>query len=227
MNNNKKKVALFDLDGTLISAHIWTGLFRHNLKKKINRFPAIWYLISHLALTPFWKMKLIPTEKYYQSWGKDIAQMVKGLTQEKAREIFDWLAHYYLLPTLRKSVLEKLKKHQEEGYLTVLLSGSFQELLEIVARQLNIDFVIGTELDVVKNKLTGRIIPPLCFSQGKIEKLNRFLTEQNLTVDLKESFAYADGFFDLPVLEMVGHPVVVEPDEKLLEIAKNRNWQII
>lgn len=108
-----------------------------------------------------------------------------------------------------------------------MVSGSFQELLEIVAKRLNIDFAIGTELEVVKNKLSGKIIPPLCFGQGKVEKMEKFLAEKNLTLDLKESFAYADGIFDIPVLEIVGHPVVVEPDEKLLEIAKNRNWQII
>ncbi|OIO46648.1 MAG: hypothetical protein AUJ31_01370 [Parcubacteria group bacterium CG1_02_39_15] len=222
-----KKVALFDLDGTLVAAHIWTGLFRHHLKNKVNRFPAVWYLVSHLALTPFWKMKFITTEQYYRSWGKDLAQMLKGINIERAKEIFDWLSDEYLLPTLRKDVFQKLKKHQEKRHLTVLLSGSFQELLEIVANRLNIDFAVGTELETIKNKFSGRIIPPLCFGQGKVEKISKLLAEKNLAIDFKESFAYADGFFDVPVLEMVGHPVAVEPDEKLLKIAKNKGWQII
>lgn len=222
-----KKVALFDLDGTLVASHVWSGLFKHHLQNKVNRLPAIWYLISHLALMPFWKMKLISTEKYYRSWGKDLAQTLKGISGEQVKEIFNWLSNQYLLPALRKDVFEKLKEHRKEGFLTILVSGSFQELLEIVAKSLNINFAVGTELEIIKNRLTGRIIPPLCFGQGKVEKVDRFLAEKNLTVDLKGSFAYADGFFDLPVLEMVGHPVAVEPDKKLLEIARNKGWQII
>ena len=77
------------------------------------------------------------------------------------------------------------------------------------------------------NKVSGRIIPPFCFAEGKVERLNKFFNENNLSVDFQNSFAYSDGFFDLPMLELVGNPVAVAPDDKLLKIAKNRGWQII
>lgn len=227
MSNNERKLAIFDLDGTLVSNHLWLGVVKYNFKNKKNRLAAFWYLFSNLAKTPFWKTQLITTEKYYRSWGENIAKMVKGLKREKAEEMFHWLADEYLLPTLKKNVLERLKKHQEDGFLTILTSGSFQELLDIIAKRLNIDFTIGTELEIVKEKLSGKIIPSLCFGQGKAEKLKKFLAEKNLQVDFKESFAYSDSFFDLPTLKLVGNPVAVEPDKKLLEIAKNKGWQII
>lgn len=66
MNSNKKKVALFDLDGTLVASHLWLGILKYHFRTKENRFAALWYLISHLGLTPFWKMHLISTEKYYR-----------------------------------------------------------------------------------------------------------------------------------------------------------------
>lgn len=227
MNNSIKKVALFDLDGTLVNAHLWLGMVKHHLKTKENLFSVFWYLTSHMALAPFWKMHLISTEKYYQSWGKDLAKLIKGIKLERGKEIFDWLTDEYLLPALKKEVLERLKKHQEEGLLTILISGSFQDLVDIVANRLNIDFAIGTELEVVKDKFSGRIIPPLCLGQGKADKVKNFLSEKNLKINFKESFAYSDGIFDLPMLELVGNPVAVEPDKKLLKIAKNKGWQII
>jgi len=100
-------------------------------------------------------------------------------------------------------------------------------LLEIIAKRLNIDFVIGTELEVVKDRFSGKVIPPFCFGREKAEKVRKFLSGNGLMINFKESFAYSDSFFDLPLLELVGNPVVVEPDKKLLKIAKQRDWQII
>ena len=227
MNNAERKIAFFDFDGTLVKAHLWLGIFKHHFKTKENRFAALWYLFTHLGLVPFWKMKLISTEKYYRSWGEDLAEVIKGIEVDRAKGIFHWLASKHLLPTLKKNIFERLKKHQEEGFLIILISGSFQELLEIIAKHLNIDFAVGTELEVIENKFSGKIVPPFCFAQGKVEKVKSLLSKKKLKIDFKESFAYSDSFFDLPILEFVGNPVAVEPDKKLLEIAKNKGWQII
>ena len=228
MSNNERKIAIFDLDGTLVNSHLWLGIVKHHLKTKENLFSVFWYLFSHMALAPFWKMKLIPTEKYYKSWGQDLALTMKGIKTDKAKVIFEWLSDQYLLPSSKKNVLERLKKHQEEGFLTILTSGSFQDLIKIIANRLNIDFAIGTELEQKgSDEFSGRIVPPFCFGQGKAEKVKNFLSEKKLKINFKESFSYSDSFFDLPILEMAGNPVVVEPDKKLLEIAKNKGWQII
>jgi len=222
-----RRVAIFDLDGTLVTSHLWLGIVKHHLKTKENLFSVFWYLFSHITLAPLWKMKLIPTEKYYKSWGQDLALTMKGIKVDRAKVIFEWLSDRYLLPSSKKNVLERLKKHQEEGFLTILISGSFQELVKIIASRLNIDFAIGTELEQKSDEFSGRIVPPFCFGQGKVEKIKNFLSEKKLKINFKESFAYSDSFFDLPTLEMAGNPVVVEPDKKLLEIAKNKGWQII
>ena len=227
MSNNERKIAIFDLDGTLVNSHLWLGIVKHHLKTKENLFSVFWYLFSHMALAPFWKMKLIPTEKYYKSWGQDLALTMKGIKTDKAKVIFEWLSDQYLLPSSKKNVLERLKKHQEEGFLTILTSGSFQDLIKIIANRLNIDFAIGTELEQKSDKFSGKIVPPFYFGQGKAEKVKNFLSEKKLKINFKESFAYSDSFFDLPILEMAGNKVVVEPDKKLLKIAKNKGWQII
>lgn len=223
----ESKVALFDFDGTLVETNLCFGLTKHHLKTKENLGPTFWCLFSHLFLILFWRIGFISTEKYCQRWGQDLAAMLRGIKTERAKEIFTKVSQEYLLPCLRKKVWERLKAHQEEGFLTVLISGSFQEILKIIAEHLNIDFVIGTELEVVEDRFSGKIIPPPCFGRQKAEKVKKFLSGNGFKINFKKSFAYSDSSIDLPLLELVGNPVAVEPDKKLLKIAKNKGWQII
>jgi len=225
--SNGVKVAIFDLDGTLVSRHVWLGLVKYHRKTKKNLFSVFWYIFSNMALTPFWKMGFMSQEKYYKSWGEGIANMMKGIDKNKAKEIFQWLSDEYLLPSKNEKILERLKEHQKEGFLTILISGSFQELLKIIAARLNINFFIGTELETKEDKFTGRIAPPLCFGKQKVEKFENFLSQKKLKVNFKESFAYSDSIFDLPMLKLVGHPVVVEPDKELLKIASKNSWETL
>jgi len=227
MNDKETKVALFDLDGTLVKAHLWVGLAKYNLKNKENIISTLGYLITHTILMIPWKMKLMSSQYFYKSWVQDMPQLIKGVDNEKAKEIFNWLADYYLLPTLRNDTHEILKKHQKEGFITILISGAFQGLLDIIANRLGFNFAIGTESEISQNKFTGHIIAPACSGQGKLEKTKRFFSEKGLKINFKESFAYADSFVDLPILELVGNPVAVSPDEKLKEFAQIKGWQII
>ena len=80
--SNGVKVAIFDLDGTLVSRHVWLGIVKYNLKEKENLFPVFWYIFYHMALIPFWKIGFLSQEEYYKSWGQDIATMIKGKNQK-------------------------------------------------------------------------------------------------------------------------------------------------
>lgn len=224
---NGKKSCFFDLDGTLVTRHLWLGLFKHHLKTRENLFWSFWYLVSHMALMPLWKIHLIHQERFYRSWGEDLAIMVKGMKQDRTKEIFNWIADEYLLPSLKRDIFEKLKKHQKENFLTILTSGSFQDLVEIIAGRIGIDFAVGTKLEIFGDKFSGKIIPPFCFKEGKVERVKNLIKEKNLSINFKESFAYSDSAFDLPILKLVGNPVAVDPDNKLLRIAQNKSWTIL
>ena len=221
------KVAIFDLDGTLVRSHLWLGLLKHNLQFKKNILWGFLYLIVHMALTPLWLVRLLSKEKYYRFWGEHTSWMIKGLKQNEIEKVFNWLSDNYLLPTVKQTIFERLKNHQKEGFLTILTSGSFEGLLKIIANRLKIDFVVGTRLEIFKEKFTGKIIPPLCFARDKVKRIKYLIQDENLNINFKKSFAYSDSIFDLPLLKLTGLPVVVDPDEELLKIAKNKDWTIL
>ena len=110
-----KKIAIFDLDGTLITHHLWEGIIKYRLKTKENLFWSLWYLITHIIYLPLWKMRLISTRRFYRSWGQDLSITMRGLKNDRANEIFVWLCDRYLLPSLKKDIYARLKEHQKDG----------------------------------------------------------------------------------------------------------------
>jgi HAD superfamily hydrolase (TIGR01490 family) len=193
----------------------------------MNRPSAIWYFLFHMLYLPLWKTHLISKEKYYRVWVEDLSNSMKGIKLDQAKEVFNWISDQYLLPTIKNNVFEKLKWHQKRGDTTILASNSFQDLIQIIAERLKINFAIGTNLEVTGDKFSGKIIPPLPFGREKAKRIKALLKEKNLNINFKESFAYSDSIFDLPMLELVGNSIVVGPDKKLLEIAKNKGWPIL
>ncbi len=72
--------------------------------------------------------------------------------------------------------------------------------------------------------ITGEIIEPICFGHGKLIVAEKFLL--SLGKNIGETFFYTDSISDVPMLERVNHPIVVNPDPKLRRLAKERGWEI-
>jgi HAD superfamily hydrolase (TIGR01490 family) len=131
------------------------------------------------------------------------------------------------LPNLRSDVLALLREHEAAGHLVALVSGTFAPFLEMIAQRMGVPHAIGTPLAVRDGHYTGRIVPPLCQSEGKPRRVQLYAAQQDLTVDWTASYAYADRGTDIPLLSLVGHPVAVYPDEALLAHAQEQRWPVI
>jgi len=227
MSSNKITLAIFDFDGTLTTGHLWVGIAKHHKAHKVKRIALYTYLFSHM---PFWlaaKMKLYSEEKNRARWGEDIAGLFKGFSTSEARQAFEWVMDNYFSGLMRQDIIKLLNEHKKQGHKIVLLSGMLSDFLEVVGNKLGADFTIGTKMEAKNNKYTGRIIKPLCFGQNKADLLLAYFAKNGIQVDLKNSYAYADSIFDLPVFEMVGNPVACYPDEKLAQLAADKKWRII
>lgn len=219
--------ALFDFDGTLYTGHIWQDLAGHHWRTRRHRRWVVAYVSWNMASLPLYKMGLRSSTAFFRSWGETMSWLLRGWTLEEAQVLFETIIEQQIMPNLRANVLDHLRRHEDEGHLVALVSGTFAPLLEMIAQRVGVPHAIGTPLAVRDGRYTGRIVRPLCQSEGKPHRVQAYLAQQGIEADWAASYAYADRRTDIPLLSLVGHPVAVCPDETLLAHARGLGWPVI
>jgi HAD superfamily hydrolase (TIGR01490 family) len=129
-----------------------------------------------------------------------------------------------ILPRIYPQMLDEVHGHQDAGRATFIVSAAGNGVVETLAAVLGLDGGIGTRYEVdAEGAFTGRFDGPFVYGPGKVVAMRSFAAEHD--IDLTDSYAYSDSLSDLPMLEAVGHPVVVNPDPALAAIAKREGWQ--
>ena len=142
------------------------------------------------------------------------------------------LEHYFteLIDPVRRGLNEeivaRLRQHIQDDIQVMLVSGAYTPFLYAVTRDLHFDEIIGTDIRFTDDQRID-CSTPLFHIQGprKTEKIKDALIGK--TIDWENSFAYGDSLSDLPVLDLVGNPVAVNPESRLKAVAQQRNWEII
>ncbi|HEV7942250.1 MAG TPA: HAD-IB family hydrolase [Solirubrobacteraceae bacterium] len=130
-----------------------------------------------------------------------------------------------VLPRLYPDMLARAYAHQDAGRLVFIVTAASQEMADLLAHVLAFDGGLGSRSEVVDGVYTGRAAGPFNYRDGKRISLHELAQRQNL--DLADSYAYSDSESDLPMLRAVGHPVVVNPDSELMQIAVQEGWEIV
>lgn len=129
-----------------------------------------------------------------------------------------------ILPRVYPQMLDEVYAHQDAGRATFIVSAAGNGVVEPLAGVLGMDGGIGTRYEVDgEGTFTGRFEGPFVYGPGKVEAMRAFAAEHG--IDLAASYAYSDSLSDLPMLRAVGHPVVVNPDPPLAELAREEGWQ--
>ena len=129
-----------------------------------------------------------------------------------------------ILPRIYPQMLDEVYAHQDAGRATFIVSAAGNGVVEPLADVLGMDGGIGTSYEIDEDDaFTGRFDGPFVYGPGKVEAMQAFAVEHG--IDLSESYAYSDSLSDLPMLRAVGHPVAVNPDPALAEIAREEGWQ--
>jgi HAD superfamily hydrolase (TIGR01490 family) len=208
--------ALFDMDNTLLdtnSGRVYGRfLYREGL---IGRWAlakvAWWSILGKLGMLDM--NKLIPSL---------LSSVAGGDEQEMWRQNERCFVED-VIPHVTERGKQRVAEHQAQGHLVAIVSASTQFVVRPMAAHLGIEGqYVCTQVETRAGHLTGRVVPPVCYGPGKVVWARRFAEEHD--VDLSASYCYTDSISDLPLLEVVGHPVAVNPDHRLRRLANERDW---
>jgi HAD superfamily hydrolase (TIGR01490 family) len=153
-----------------------------------------------------------------------MSDLVRGWDVEKVRQIVAETLDEIVDPMVYEEAVTLIDEHKGAGRDVIVISSSGTEVVEPIGARLGVDLAVGTQVEVQDGHYTGEILF-YAYGEGKAEAMRELAAERGY--DLAESYAYTDSHTDLPMLEVVGHPVAVNPDTELRAIAEERDWPVL
>ncbi|HEX8803034.1 MAG TPA: HAD family hydrolase [Acidimicrobiales bacterium] len=214
------EAAFFDLDKTVIakaSMVAFSGpLHRAGLVSRRMLLRAVWgqLIYAQFGASPAKLAKLRDS----------VLRLTRGWDQAEIGEIVSETLVDVIEPIVYDEALDLIRSHQARGRKVFIVSASPEEVVAPLARYLGVDEAIATraELDA-KGRYTGRT-ERYCYGPEKVVAITEVAEREG--IDLAASYAYSDSATDLPMLEAVGHAVVVNPDRELLRVARAKGWEV-
>lgn len=212
-------LAIFDLDNTLLgddSDYLW------------GRF-----LIERGLVDETWYQR--ENQRFYDAYRAGTLDihaflnfMLQPLSAHPTARLLEWRDRFLqdkIEPIILPEALALLARHRNAGDTLLIITATNRFITEPIAKRLGVPNLLATEIEFLDGRYTGRALGTPCFQHGKVERLRGWLAETGH--DLAESRFYSDSHNDLPLLELVAHPVAVDPDPTLAQIARERGWPII
>jgi HAD superfamily hydrolase (TIGR01490 family) len=216
----KKKFAAFDIDGTLFRSGLYRevfyelykmGVLPNDLTEQTTDKHREWrHRIHGNAFEEFEAIMIAGLDAHITHLKiEDYEEAVRRVIEKKAENVYIYTR-------------DLLKKLQDEGYYTIAISGSQQELVEPFAKRYGFDTWVGQQWERGSKFFTGRVIKT---HTGKDKIIAGLIATHNLT--LTDSYAVGDSNGDSGMLEIVDNPIVFNPTHELLEKALKNHWKIV
>lgn len=173
--------------------------------------------------------------RYYQQYKAGtldilefLAFALRPLAQHSRDALDRWHAEFMqqkILPMIGDKARDLVEKHRQAGDTLIIITATNRFVTEPIASEFGIDQLIATEPEIKNGSYTGKVTGTPCFKEGKVERLNDWLESNQYKLD--DSWFYSDSHNDLPLLNVVDHPVAVNPDPQLKAEAERLGWPIL
>jgi HAD superfamily hydrolase (TIGR01490 family) len=211
-------LALFDLDNTLLggdSDYLWgcflaeQGIVNIETYESENQRFYDQYLDGCLDIHEFLRFQLKPladhSRQQLEAWREAfLKQKIEPIILDKAHVLLD--------------------RHRTAGDELLIITATNRFITEPIAESYGVEHLLATEPELRDGEYTGGITGVPCFQDGKVKRLQQWMTTHDSTLD--GSWFYSDSHNDLPLLEQVEYPVAVDPDDKLRALAGERGWPV-
>ena len=211
------KLTIFDLDNTLLAGDSDRAWGQYIVEKKI-------------VSDDF----LIESEKFYNSYYEGdldidgfLAFCLKPLTENKLSELLELREGFIedkIKPMMLKEAIRTVNQKKLEGPV-IIATATNSFVTRPIADLFEIKDLIATEFVIKDNEFNGQVDGIPCFREGKVKKVEKWVNTNGY--NLSSATFYSDSFNDLPLLKKVGIAIVVDGDDKLIEQAKNNDWECI
>ena len=203
----KIKLALFDIDYTITKKETLMEFFRYVVIKDIKN---IKFLPRALFSGFMYGIKVYDEKRVKESFlkfienidEKDLAILTKRFYDERLSKI------------LYKDAVDMIYKLKKEGYMVILISASPEFYINEFYAIDAVDFIIGTRFTLENGKFIRKMNGNNCKRDEKVVRLKAYLKEQNIEPDYENSYMFSDSLSDLPLLELVGNPYLINYNKK-------------
>ncbi len=212
-------LAVFDVDGTLVETNVVEYFFWMRLRAQpVEEWPA--FMAKMARESPRWLyLERRSRAEFQRSFYREYDGLDHEVMKRLGREALDAVTLRRIYP----EGMRRIREHKRAGHRVLLLTGALDVVVEPLAELLDVE-VDCAHLLVRDGRMTGDLQSPPPAGEARGALLEEYASRNGVT--LSESFAYADSLSDLPMLELVGTPVAVNPDARLSQVAGQRGWRI-
>ena len=212
-------LAIFDLDNTLLggdSDHAWgeflvqRGIVDRTVYAEANDRFYREYQNGTLDIHAYLAFALEPLTRF---------------TRAELNTLHDDFMRSMITPMRLAKADALLAEHRARGDFLLIITATNAFVTRPIGAALGVDALLATEPEIRHDRYTGKITGTACFREGKVTCLREWLAQH--PYDIATASFYSDSQNDLPLLEMVGRPVAVDPDDMLRRVASARGWPII
>jgi len=213
------RVAVFDLDGTITRKDTYVDFLLFTLGKKPGRIvclPALaWYLLVHKS----------GMRSNHWLKARYLGAVAGGLSRAQIADICASFVSRTMANNIKQPALDELARLRSEGYRLVLATASFGFYVRSLSAELKFDEVLCTEaLFDSSDKLTGELSGENCIGSEKARRITALLAERGWS---NVELGYSDSKVDLPMLQMVGRALVVDPSASTQRVAADKGFEIL
>lgn len=212
------KIALFDLDNTLIagdSDYLWGEfLCEHGYINTAN------HQSMHLKYYDDYRKGELNINEFLEFQLRPLT----GIAPDELKRRRELFIREKIQPVMLEKAVDLVKQHRKRGHHLAIITATNRFITEPIAELFGISDLIATEAEIVNGYYTGKPSGIPSYAEGKVTRFEAWLAEHKY--QSCETWFYSDSHNDLPLLEKVDHPVAIDPDTILESEARQRSWEI-